>query len=113
MFSISNLSDNSFSKVFNSPSSTRDSIETTDSLPLDNLFDNQKSPQKPSDCKFLFENLPIETCDYYNSLFAKLEATLEELEETLPCVNIRDDCTIKAKPVLMKLPGRPRIYTLK
>ena len=113
MFSISNISDNSFGKVFNSPNSTQDSIETTDSLLLDQFFDDQKSPQKPSDCKFLFESLSFETCDHYNYLFTKLGVILEELEETLPCVNIRDDCTIKAKPVLMMLPGRPRINTLK
>ncbi|OMJ77384.1 hypothetical protein SteCoe_23028 [Stentor coeruleus] len=113
MFSISNISDNSFGKVFKSPDSIQDSIETTDSLSSEQFFDSQKSPQKPSDCKFLFESLPIGTNDHYNRLFIKLEATLIELEEALPCVNIRDDCTIKAKPVLMKLPGRPRIYTLK
>ncbi|OMJ92562.1 hypothetical protein SteCoe_4699 [Stentor coeruleus] len=113
MFSISNISNALFIKPSGSVDNILNSIETAESFSTDQLSDRMTSPKKPSDNKFLFNYVHSETYDYYDDLFQRLDTVLVELEESLPCVSIRDDCAIKAAPVLMQLPGRRRINTLK
>ncbi|OMJ95854.1 hypothetical protein SteCoe_573 [Stentor coeruleus] len=113
MFSISNVSNISFLKPSDLVDSIPDSLETTESLLTDQLSDGMTSPKKPSDNKFLFKYLHSDTYDYYDDLFQRLDNILVELEENLPCVSIRDDCAIKAIPILIQLPGRRRLNTLK
>jgi hypothetical protein len=113
MLSISNVSNASFVKPSGLVDSIPDSLETTESFSTDQLFDSMTSPKKPSDNKFLFKYVHSDTYDYYDDLFERLDTILVELEENLPCVSIRDDCAIKAAPVLMQLPGRRRLNTLK
>lgn len=61
---------------------------------------------QPSQHKFLFQELKPETLTYYEHLNNRLERILGALEEALPPVNIRDDCSINAKTVFLRLPDR-------
>ncbi|OMJ89704.1 hypothetical protein SteCoe_8068 [Stentor coeruleus] len=113
MFSISNISNNIYSKPYDNLDSLPDSFDTIESLNADQVSDSLKSPSKPSDNKFLFKSISLETQDYYEDLFEKLKFRIEEIEENLPCVNIRDDCTVKPKAVVIRLGARPRFNTTK
>lgn len=113
MFSLPNNSTNIYSKPYYNLENLPDSFETLESLNADLLIDSLKSPSRPSDNKFLFECISLETQDFYEELFEKLNARLEEIEENLPCVNVRDDCTVKPKPIIIQLGARPRFNTTK
>ena len=62
----------------------------------------------PSAHKFLFQKITPETNKFYENLYSRLGYILDVLEENLTPVNIRDDCSVSAKPVFLRLPDRRR-----
>ena len=82
--------------------STVGSMELIDSFP--SPIGCKSSPLNPKDCKSLFKVPKEQTSIIYASVFPRVLDIIQELHETLPPVNIKDDYSFQPKAVFLRVP---------
>ena len=83
------------------------SFDTAESFSIEGYHEKHNT-LIPSENKILFKNVPPGTPEYYYLLYSRLVNEMQLLEEMLPSVNVRDDCSVIAKNVALRLPDRRR-----
>lgn len=104
---MSTLDENDCAYYFSSlrSISTVCSMEIVDTLPC-SVPDPCAKLQRPKDKKSLFENLDEEQIGKYNKLYSQVSNIIQELQSVLPPVCIRDECSLQAKTVVLRVPLR-------
>lgn len=83
--------------------STMCSIETADNL--ESLLQSHCGKvHLPEDHRLLFEIPNEQQSETYNKTFWQVQNVIQELQNTLPPVCIKDECSIQPKPVVLRIP---------
>ena len=85
--------------------STVCSMEIVDTLPC-SVSDPCPKIQSPKVNRSLFEYLDEEQIETYNKLYPQISNIIQELQSVLPPVCIRDECSLQAKSVVLRVPLR-------
>lgn len=83
------------------------SFETDLSFSSDKVRSSQTKPIRPKDTEHLF-NFPKGLETSYEKLFNKVEQIIEEIQNKVNFANIRDDCSVKPKSVMLVMPIRKK-----
>ena len=103
---IMSASDECDYKNFQSPLnslSTVFSMEFVDTI-LPSTPEGLDKVLRPQDSKYLFELPSDQQIDSYNQIFPRIMNIIQELQETLPKVSIRDDYSLQPKAVSLRMP---------